>query len=94
MQQVGKKLDRKENDMAFTRNIFSDEPSQQLGTRTGGGFPPARHNGSVSASRAELSGNDTKNPISTGRGGIKASLRMKNAGTKDTPGTEKTVNLF
>lgn len=28
----------------------------------------------------------------TGKGGIAASLRVKNAGTKDAPGVEKTVN--
>jgi hypothetical protein len=31
---------------------------------------------------------------STGNGGIKTSLKVKAAGTKNTQGVEKTVNLF
>lgn len=67
---------------------------EPVGRRTGGGFPPARGSKTVSESRAALPGNDKGNPVSTGRGGIKASLRIKNAGCKDAPGVEKTVNLF
>lgn len=61
---------------------------------TGGGFPPARGSRAVPESRAALSGNDKGNPVSTGNGGLKTSLRVKNAGCKDAPGLEKTVNLF
>lgn len=73
--------------------VFSDEPSQPTGTKPGG-FPPASGSGKVSRSRAVLPGDDTGNPVSTGRGGIAASLRVKKAGTKDAPGKEKTVNEF
>ena len=32
--------------------------------------------------------------VSTGKGGIPASLKIKAAGTKNAPGKEKTVNYF
>jgi hypothetical protein len=32
--------------------------------------------------------------VSTGKGGIPASLKVKAAGTKDAPGVDKTVNKF
>lgn len=67
---------------------------EPVGRHTSGGFPPASGSGKVSESRAQLPGNDKGNPVSTGNGGIKTSLRIKNAGCKDAPGLEKTVNLF
>lgn len=32
--------------------------------------------------------------VTTGNGGLKKSLQIKKAGTKDTPGVDKNVNLF
>jgi len=32
--------------------------------------------------------------VTTGNGGIKASLKVKAAGTVNSPGLDKTVNLF
>lgn len=58
------------------------------------GFPPAKGKKSVSPAQVNLPGNDTGNPVSTGKGGIPASLKIKKAGTKDTPGVDKTVNEF
>jgi len=67
---------------------------EPVARNTGGGFPPARNSRQVTEANAALPGNDKGNPVSSGNGGIPASLRIKKAGTKDTPGTEKTVNTF
>lgn len=59
-------------------------------------FPPSKGNKSVSESQAALPGNDQGNPVSTGNGGIKKSLQVKAAGTKNAPGAgpNKDVNTF
>jgi hypothetical protein len=54
-------------------------------------FPPAK--GSGSPKNVNLPGNDQGNPVSTGSGGIPASLKIKAAGTKNSPGVERDVNL-
>ena len=77
--------------MAFS--IFSDEPSQPVGRNTGGGFPPARGSKQVSEKSVALPENDKGNPVSTGNGGLKSSIKLKNAGIKVSPGLEKNVNL-
>lgn len=67
---------------------------EPIGRNTGGGFPPARGRKGYTENSVALPGNDKCNPVSTGKGGIKASLRVKNAGSHNAPGVEKTVNLF
>lgn len=54
------------------------------------GFPPAKGNQKPSkpAQIVDLG------PVSTGNGGIKMSLRVKAAGTKNAPGLPKDVNTF
>jgi len=73
---------------------YSDEPSQQLGTRTGGGFPPASGGKGMGDVHYAKGAVPKVGPTSTGKGGIAASLKVKKAGTQDAPGLEKTVNLF
>lgn len=53
-------------------------------------FPPSKANQKASkpAQVVDLG------PVSTGKGGIPASLKIKAAGTVNSPGVEKTVNLF
>lgn len=67
---------------------------EPAGRNTGGSFPPSRGTRVLREAEAALPGNDKGNPVSTGNGGIKTSLRVKNRGSHDAPGTEKTVNLF
>ena len=83
------------NNMAITLTAGdSGMGPEPVGRRTGGGFPPARGTRVIREGVAALPGNDKGNPVSTGRGGIPTSLRLKKAGTHDAPGTDKTVNLF
>lgn len=56
------------------------------------GFPPAKGNRPNPPTPPQVTGE--RGPISTGNGGIKASLKVKAAGTKNAPGLDKTVNLF
>jgi hypothetical protein len=51
-------------------------------------FPPAK-----GTKKASIPSYDCP-PVSTGKGGIPASLKVKAAGSKDAPGVEKKVNLF
>ena len=55
------------------------------------GFPPLKGNRTNPPDPSQVTGE--RGPISTGNGGIKASLKIKAAGTKDSPGLEKNVNL-
>jgi len=55
------------------------------------GFPPLKGGRSNPPSPAQVTGE--RGPISTGNGGIKASLKIKAAGTVNSPGLEKNVNL-
>lgn len=52
------------------------------------GFPPKKAN-----VKPNIPSYDCP-PVSTGNGGLAKSLKLKNAGTKNAPGNEKTVNLF
>ena len=51
-------------------------------------FPPATTPKSVPQKVVDTS------TVTTGKGGIKAGLKIKNAGTKNAPGFDKTVNTF
>ena len=58
------------------------------------GFPPAKGNGkpaSTSPNGNPVQMNST--PTSTGKD-LASSIRMKDAGIKETPGVDKTVNAF
>lgn len=55
------------------------------------GFPPAKGN-QKPTNPPQVTGE--RGPISTGNGGIKTSLKVKAAGSMNTPGVDKTVNLF
>lgn len=55
------------------------------------GFPPAKGNKQSVPNPPQVTGE--RGPISTGSGGIKASLSVKAAGTKNYPAVEKNVNL-
>jgi len=54
-------------------------------------FPPLKSN-KQPVSPPQVTGE--RGPISTGKGGIKASLKIKNASIVNAPGVEKNVNLF
>jgi hypothetical protein len=53
------------------------------------GFPPKKASKSAPAVLAD----PIPGPVSTGGGGIPASLKIKAAGTKNAPGVERDVNL-
>lgn len=80
--------------MAIFSNTPSDNMANALRSNVTDSFPPAQGQRVLTEANTALPGNDKGNPVSTGRGGIKASLRIKNAGSHDAPGTEKTVNIF
>lgn len=80
--------------MAFNVDTPSDNPSETPFRNTSGNFPPAKGNRKLTEADVALPENDKGNPVSTGNGGIKTSRRIKNRGTHDTPGVEKTVNYF
>jgi hypothetical protein len=54
-------------------------------------FPPKKGNHSSPSAPAQVTGE--RGPVSTGNGGIKTSLGVKAAGTKNTVGVDKNVNL-
>ena len=53
-------------------------------------FPPKQPKKAAPVQPVEA----VKNPVSIGRGGIKASLKVKAAGSQAAQGKEKTVNEF
>jgi hypothetical protein len=53
-------------------------------------FPPAK--GSSKRSAPPVA--PEVGPVSTGKGGLKFTLKVKAAGTTNAPGVDKTVNLF
>lgn len=52
------------------------------------GFPPKQGGNSKPLKVVDTA------TVTTGKGGIPASLKIKAAGTKDAPGVEKNVNAF
>ena len=54
------------------------------------GFPPAKASRKAPVQPEEA----VKNPVSTGKGGLTASIKVKNAGTTPSAGVEKNVNAF
>lgn len=57
------------------------------------GFPPAQGNSKPAQNPNGNPNQMNATPTSTGNGGIKTSLKVKAAGTVDTQGVEKNVNL-
>jgi hypothetical protein len=58
------------------------------------GFPPAKGNSNANQYPNSNPNQMDSTPTSTGNGGIKASLKIKAAGTQDAPGLDKNVNQF
>jgi len=73
--------------MAFNAYPASDG-QMDVTPRRGSGFPPARKQGVPNLPNYDCP------PVSTGKGGIGYSLKLKARGTKDAPGIDKTVNGF
>lgn len=55
-------------------------------------FPPAKNNRSTPQLPPQVSGE--RGPVSTGKGGLKTSIAMKNKNIVPTRGVEKNVNAF